>query len=155
MTMAAYHNCDHDPDGWCLQCVGKMAYSLSNAESELQKANAEITALQQSREMLYEELAIRDVWLDALKAEVLASREHRIQGGDKSLHAVEACTRQTNKLGVLKDGAGLRAFTVYLTKATYARLKDGYKSAIALSFRDRTQSGTPNEPFVLVRTRSE
>lgn len=103
--------------------------------------------------MLEEELAIRDVWIDALKAEVRAWRAIGITGGSNT--PIEACKRNTDRLGVLKDGAGLRAFACYLTKATYARLKDGYKSAIALSFRGHTQSGTPNEPFVLVSTRSE
>lgn len=104
---------------------------------------------------LEEELAIRDVWLDAAKAEIRAWRSHIAEPNDRSGRAADACRRHTDRLGVLKDGAGLRAFKCYLTKATYARLKDGYNSAIALSFKDHNQSGTPNEPFVLVSMRSE
>jgi len=144
VTMPQYQNCSHQGEGWCLACVDRQAISLSNAESQLIKANAEIAAL---RQMLREELAIRDVWLDALRGEVRARREPY----DDTATVVqrERAKARTDSIGALA-GDGLRAYSCWLTKATNSRLKDGYQSGIALSFTDRTQSGVPNVPFVLV-----
>lgn len=142
--MPECQNCQHLDDGWCLACVGKMAASLSNAESELIKANAEIAAL---RQMYNEEIVIRDVWLNALRREVLARREI---GNDTAACVERERTRaMTDRICALK-GDGLRAYSCWLTKATNNRLKDGYRSNITLSFVDRNQSGTLNVPFVLV-----
>lgn len=142
--MPECQNCPHRGNGWCLACVRHQADSLSNAESQLIKANAEIEAL---RQMLREELAIRDVWLDALRREVRARREPY---STESVVVEQRNARlRTDKIGALK-GDGLRAYSCWLTKATHSRLKDGYQSGIALSFTDRTQSGVPNVPFVLV-----
>ena len=136
MTMPHLGNCPHKPGTWCLACV----------REEWERREAELAEL---HKMYNEEIAIRDVWLDTLRREVVACREAYDNTHTDTLTAQRNARIRTDKIGALK-GDGLRAYSCWLTKATNNRLKDGYQSGISLSFVDKNQSGTPNVPFVLV-----
>jgi hypothetical protein len=40
MTIPTLHNCPHSPDGWCLDCVGKLAAERDDLEQQI-RDNAE------------------------------------------------------------------------------------------------------------------
>ena len=71
MTMPECHNCPHRGDGWCLECVAKMATSLSLTTSELIHASAECESLRQMRDAsigFSDILPLLDRWTERLVA---------------------------------------------------------------------------------------